>query len=628
MQKTSSKAKRKHPDHPAEELWFALQPDAKPERMLRVVFARYRHEDDGCMWACPVPAQGRTWRYLNSLFVLSATAYCHEVLPDEAATKAFQDRFAPFPVRAIPDGPEAGEHCYAVVSGYYYAYKPDKKLKEFPLPRLRDGARAFFDTSSAGGTQGAHVDRVGEVTQKSLQFWRYNRSAALDLPGRGPEFKLTEMVTFETPMEPAETLRLADAVQQLLRRKYPRKSRSQGRITTSSADKANVASRIYPYADHVSKWQEDLLPGSRRSLINRIWCFVNDPTARRGYMIITGEPGIGKTALLARLIEERDPTKPTLNVYHFNRAQLGLFKRRQFLENICARLIMHHHLPYQSLPPDFAETGVVLHRLLCEAAGRLKPGYKLVIPVDAVDEIEHEPTQWPANTLFLPSDPPEGVYFVLTARTRDHVRIQANDVTTCAMIPDDPENELDARLLIRSVLGQEPTRSRIARDRGSLRQLEDVLWRKSNGNFMYLHFVLRDIARDEQGALDLGALPQGLREYYRFHWERMRRLVGATFEHACLPIVLILAAVREPVTAEQIAKWTDFSIWHVKEIIGRWVEFCRVSRNEQGSHTYTLYHGSFMDFFAEEIDPGLAMGTSLICRGMRKTWDLDQPDSE
>ena len=59
-----------------------------------------------------------------------------------------------------------------------------------------------------------------------------------------------------------------------------------------------------------------------------------------GYIVIHGEPGIGKTAIVGQLVKDR------ALVHHFNVAPLGIRSPQAFLSNVCAQLIVRYGLDY------------------------------------------------------------------------------------------------------------------------------------------------------------------------------------------------------------------------------------------------------------------------------------------
>jgi hypothetical protein len=138
----------------------------------------------------------------------------------------------------------------------------------------------------------------------------------------------------------------------------------------------------------------------------------------------------------------------------------------------------------------------------------------------------------------------------------------------------------------------------------------ETITEKSQGNFMYLVYVLRDI-RDGDLTKDtvdtIQNLPLGLREYYERHWAIMRARNPDKFEALYEPIVCTLAVVREPVNIAQVIEWSrrlskvELNPARVRDVIRDWRQFLNEDRPEQGETLYHIYHSSFQDFLKEEV---------------------------
>lgn len=70
--------------------------------------------------------------------------------------------------------------------------------------------------------------------------------------------------------------------------------------------------------------------------------------------------------------------------------------------------------PYPSLPPDATRDGKFFAKLLGEIDAKLKTGARLVIAIDALDEVDQTDHSG-ANILYLPASLPKDVYFVVTS---------------------------------------------------------------------------------------------------------------------------------------------------------------------------------------------------------------------
>jgi hypothetical protein len=193
---------------------------------------------------------------------------------------------------------------------------------------------------------------------------------------------------------------------------------------------------IHPFAAHIRE--------KTRGFVGREWIFeaIDRHLQDRekfpsGYILITGEPGIGKSALIAQLVKERG------YVHHFNIALQGIRSPKHFLTNVCAQLILRYQLPYDSLPDDAHENGLFLNRVLQEASEKRKKDEPLVLVIDALDEAERAGS---ANLLFLPPTLPDGVYVVATTRPGDEYRLTAMRVQDLAAVPVFVELVLVVRL--------------------------------------------------------------------------------------------------------------------------------------------------------------------------------------
>jgi hypothetical protein len=108
---------------------------------------------------------------------------------------------------------------------------------------------------------------------------------------------------------------------------------------------------------------------------------------------------MGKSSIVAKYVSEhKSPCYFNILVERRNRPEL-------FLKSIRQQLIDRYQLP-NSADAD-------LPTLLAKVAGKLTAGERLVIAVDALDEVEQEPGE---NLLHLPTTLPDNVYFLLTRR--------------------------------------------------------------------------------------------------------------------------------------------------------------------------------------------------------------------
>jgi hypothetical protein len=359
-----------------------------------------------------------------------------------------------------------------------------------------------------------------------------------------------------------------------------------------------------------------LIEERTRNFVGREYVFsavdeaLTDPEFPSGYVVIQGEPGIGKTAVIGQFVKER------ALVHHFNIAPLGIRSPQAFLSNVCAQLIVRYGLDHSSLPAEATQDGGFLSRLLMEAAADPE-NRPIVVAVDALDEAEDVGLTPGANRLFLPPSLPEGVYFVVSTRPQAGFQLFTDQRRDFYLRDDDPRNLDDVAIYVRGYVAADRDRLRPRIEEWEVGEDEfvEVLTTKSAGNFMYLVHVLRDIG---SGALtsanvdDIQNLPQGLKNYYERHWNDMRSLDQEQFRRYQQPVVCLLATAREPVTVPQLLEWTvhfwERQEWNpkaldpigVKDVLTAWREFLdEVPTN--GELRYRVYHTSFQDFLADEV---------------------------
>ena len=307
-----------------------------------------------------------------------------------------------------------------------------------------------------------------------------------------------------------------------------------------------------------------------------------------GYFTIIGDAGMGKSSIVAKYVSEHQ------SPCYFNILVEGRNRPELFLKSIRQQLIDRYQLP-NSADAD-------LPTLLAKVAGKLTAGERLVIAVDALDEVEQEPGE---NLLHLPTTLPDNVYFLLTRRPY-HLSKKRLSVS-----PGVPVKELDLREDQYVNFNQDDIKEYILfvinadyEYKNGLkkwiqeRRILDAIFveqvaNKSENNFMYLRYVLPGIAKGDYNDLSLKQLPDGLQEYYQNHWVRMglEAKPGQLMEI----VLYILLEIGTPIPCEMIAGIAKEDEWDVEAVLDEWVEYLK-KQNVDGEICYTIYHASFLDF--------------------------------
>ncbi|MEG4276159.1 NACHT domain-containing protein [Microcoleus sp. MON1_C1] len=308
-----------------------------------------------------------------------------------------------------------------------------------------------------------------------------------------------------------------------------------------------------------------------------------------GYFTIIGDAGMGKSSIVAKYVSEhKSPCYFNIFVERRNRPEL-------FLKSIRRQLIDRYQLP-NSEDAD-------LPTLLAKVAGQLTSGERLVIAIDALDEVEQEQGE---NLLHLPTTLPNNVYFLLTRRPYN---LGKKRLTVSPGVPvkdldlrDEKYmnfNQDDIKEYIRFFINTDPDYKDGLRNWIQTHSIADTTFaeqvaNKSENNFMYLRYVLPAIAKGDYDDLSLKQLPDGLLEYYQSHWVRMKMesKPGQLMEM----VLYILLEIATPIPCEMIAGIAKVDECDVKKVLeDEWVEYLK-KQNLDGEICYTIYHASFLDF--------------------------------
>jgi len=341
---------------------------------------------------------------------------------------------------------------------------------------------------------------------------------------------------------------------------------------------------------------EPLIKGKTKTFCGRKFVFaafekfIN--TKPNGYFTVVGDAGMGKSAFAAKYVFDKQVP------CYFNILAEGRNRPALFLKSIRQQLISRYQL--QDANDDDLAT------LLTKVSKKLPASDRLVIVVDALDEVEQEPGA--ENLLYLPRELPEQVYFLLTRRpySLEKKRLQVSVPEDCLDLSAGEYANFsreDVKAYIRLLLNHDPdykdALNKWIQDRNYTPDyfVEQVA-EKSENNFMYLYHALPAIAKGEYDDLALENFPKGLQDYYQVHWVRM----GMETEPKELMVIvlLILVEISTPITCKTIAAIAQRDI-DEDVLEDKWVEYVKKQAIE-GQLCYSIYHASFLDFLQKKRD--------------------------
>ncbi|MEM7589958.1 MAG: hypothetical protein AAF383_00280 [Cyanobacteria bacterium P01_A01_bin.83] len=311
-------------------------------------------------------------------------------------------------------------------------------------------------------------------------------------------------------------------------------------------------------------------------------------TEPNGYFTIEADPGVGKSAILAKYTQQNDC------LVHFNERSRSNNRTSQFLESICTQLINRYNLSYKSLPADATRDGNFLGHLLNEVSNRLGEEEKVVIAVDALDEVDLASQDAGANILYLPAYLPDGVYFLLTRRRVTLPFVVHTPQKLFNLMEYFEESRQDVEEYIRGATRREKLLVWIETQKLTTEEFTEQLADKSENNFMYLRYVVPQIEKGFYQDLSIESLPTGLQGYYEDHWVRMG-MKAKPLPRTKLKIVYILGEIRQPVSSRLISEYASEEQLTVQEAIEEWEQFLHEQPMDNQT-CYSIYHASFQDF--------------------------------
>jgi hypothetical protein len=378
------------------------------------------------------------------------------------------------------------------------------------------------------------------------------------------------------------------------------KANSNNIFTKSSTSLLSQYIRVKDFEEIKEKTENFV---GRDFIFDSINEIIKNPDFPSGYIVIRGEPGIGKSSIIAKLIKDKG------YIHHFNIKLTAIRSHQVFLGNICAQLILKYGLNYTTLPPQATEDSGFLSRILAEVAADQKKQKPVVILVDAIDEAEDISSSPGANRLLLPPYLPAGIFFIVTSREENTYNLNVDRRKDIYLEDKDEKNIEDIRKYIHNFLEKNREKMSSKENMSSkilgVQEPEfiNVMVEKSEGNFMYLVYVLNDIKEGkitDSNIDNIQHLPKGLKEYYEWHWKKMKIQNKKRFEKYYEPVVCKLALAKEPVSVKLLAEWTKLDSMRVKEVIREWRSFLNESFGEN-EYLYRIYHASFQSFLEVEV---------------------------
>ena len=324
----------------------------------------------------------------------------------------------------------------------------------------------------------------------------------------------------------------------------------------------------------------------------------------RGFCLIRGNPGIGKSALMSALTQIAsdslndafgDPKlaallrgeawpKVAVLPYFIVRGEITA-TALEFLSTLLDNIGRVYDLPRVTAGVA-DELARELHRQLHAASKILQQrGEKLLLLIDGLDEsvsAEGEASIGTSLLHYIPRDLPPGVFLVLAGRRRREVDGLSSDLEEVFQIELQGLSEDDVRGLLKLTHNQSDL------EPDYVKQVTKL----SEGNPLYLKLLLQALREGQIRPNDIRSLPKSIQDLF----EKILNRLLANDRGARIEVLMAFALAREQFTVEQIAGITEQSLLEVHRAIDACAEVITERRNVTGRAAYRVFHDSFADY--------------------------------
>ncbi|MFY1632330.1 NACHT and WD repeat domain-containing protein [Solwaraspora sp. WMMB335] len=339
----------------------------------------------------------------------------------------------------------------------------------------------------------------------------------------------------------------------------------------------------------------------------------------RGYVVVRGEAGVGKSALAAHLVW----TRPC--AHHFTRLDGGARNPIEARKSLAAQLIGAWGLADRFTPGDVFPAAAqrpdwlakVIRAAVAARDERFAPAERrpVVLVVDGLDEAEADPAGMGTGIplgLPAPDALPAGAYIVATSRygiplvaLRDPLRVGWSQIEV-----EGADNLADmAAYLHAATTGPtpDPALTKVLAERWvPATTFVATLLDRCRGVWIYLRYVLDEVRAGLRPPNDVLCLPDGLRGYYELQIQQ-RWATQPNWRSLHLPALAVLAALGRPIDRNGLATLlhrpdagNELAVW----LDGPARAFLDVTTGPDRHRQYQVRHQSLRDLFTAALDGG------------------------
>jgi tetratricopeptide (TPR) repeat protein len=275
----------------------------------------------------------------------------------------------------------------------------------------------------------------------------------------------------------------------------------------------------------------------------------------KGVLWISGKPGVGKSALMAKLVNDYiDKTQDYIVIPYFFRIGQAGCSTMDFLAFALERLheVLEQKIELKNKLPELQQQFViVLKEVLRRTREKKEKEKKVLFLVDGLDEIYRLEREF-LNVLFMTMAVKDRIVWVCAGRSEGDLEEALRSRGAVWVFPDGlpPLDEQAIREMLTEHLGPLTLKYELfKRDEGERNRFVEAVTRKSEGLPLYVRMVIEDLKAGRLTVWDEEKLPEGLKGYYE---KLLERLQVSDIGTVLTSLFCILAWAKEPITEGMI----------------------------------------------------------------------------
>lgn len=312
-------------------------------------------------------------------------------------------------------------------------------------------------------------------------------------------------------------------------------------------------------------------------------------TKENGIWYVTGDPGVGKSAMSVYLYNNY--FIDFLKIHHlfvYNQPST-LTPESLFITIYSALRTAGMVQPVDLNTSNPAEVKSIMLSMLQQAvSSSIKTGKKILIIIDGLDEAANSASK---NTLdILPAVAFRNIYFLYFTRRQEQILEKAFS-RSAPWIHSFELKPLDKNS-VRAVLWQAIPKYTLSD------KIVDIVCEKSQGNAQYLQYLVNDLL---EGKIKFGSqtdIPNDLHDYYDY---LLLRIIKSNSEIPVIRVALVFAACSEPVAEEFVKKiLPDLQLEQIILSVEQILEIIRPIHISGHQKKYQIYHKSIADYLYQQ----------------------------